>query len=440
MRDIYVSLIIAGLLPAALMRPFVGVVLWTWMSLMAPHRMAWGFAFEFPFVQLIALATVVGLLVSPERKTFPASAPTVWFILFTLWTCVTTVFALAPELAHARLVYVLKIFALSYVALLVTNTRERLHVLVWTIVISVGFYGVKGGVFTLMSGGGYRVYGPAGSYIEDNNHMALALIMVVPLLRYLQLNSGDRLVRIGLGIAMATMIISALGSYSRGAFLAISVTLFAMLLQTRRKVLAGMIMVGALVGGLMFLPQDWFDRMGTIETYDEDASAQGRLEIWGLSTEIALDRPLVGGGFDVLFSYDTYARYDSTIRPRSAHSIVFQVLGEHGFVGLFLFLGMGLATWLKGWKVRKLTKDRPDLRWAHDLASMWQVSLMGYFSAGLFLNLAFFDLVYLFIPLAVSTAALVVQETRSVPARAPALSPPVPDGVAGRPAFGAERA
>lgn len=437
MRDIYIALIVAGLLPAAFLRPFVGVILWTWMSLLAPHRLAWGFAFDFPFVQIIALVTFLGILISPERKSFPASAPTVWFILFTLWIFVTTVFALAPELAQDRLVYVLKVFALAYVALLVTNTRERLHVLVWTIVISVGFYGVKGGVFTLLSGGGARVYGPAGSYIEDNNHMALALIMVVPLLRYLQLNSGDRLVRIGLGGAMGLMIISALGSYSRGAFLALSVTVLTMLLQTRRKMLAGVIMVGALVGGLLFLPQDWFDRMGTIETYEEDASTQGRFEIWGLSTEIALDRPLVGGGLDVLFSYDTYVRYDSTIRPRSAHSIIFQVLGEHGFVGLFLFVGMGLATWLKGWRIRKLTKDRPDLRWAFDLASMWQVSLTGYCAAGLFLNLAFFDLVYLLIPIAAGTTALVLEQTRPAPAAIGAR--PLP-GIVPQPAFSPERA
>lgn len=436
MRDLYISLILGGLVPAALFRPFIGVILWTWVSLMAPHRLSWGFAYDLPFVQMIAIATLVGLFISPERKTFPVNAPTVWFVLFTIWTGVTTIFALSPELATARFIYVLKIFALAYVALLLTNTRERVHVLVWTIVISVGFYGVKGAVFTVLSGGAHRVYGPEGSYIHDNNHMALALIMVVPLVRYLQLNSGMRLVRIGHGLAMAGLIISALGSYSRGAFLATSVTLLIMLLQTRRKVLAGVILVGAFIGGLMILPETWFARMGTIESYEEDASTQGRFEIWGLSTEIALDRPLVGGGFDVLFDLDTYARYSSSIRPRSAHSIVFQVLSEHGFVGLFLFLMMGLSIWFKGWKVRRLTRERADLRWAYDLASMWQVSLAGYFAGGLFLNLAFIDLVYLFIPISAATVALAMQETAPAGARAPT---PALAGLP-RPALGLERA
>jgi probable O-glycosylation ligase (exosortase A-associated) len=217
---------------------------------------------------------------------------------------------------------------------------------------------------------------------------------------------------------------------------------FALLLQTRRKALAAVMLVGAMIGGIMFLPQDWFDRMGTIETYDEDASTQGRFQIWALSTQIALDRPLVGGGFDVLFDRDTYVRYQSNIRPRTAHSIVFQVLGEHGFVGLFLFLMMGLSVWLQGFKVRRLTRYRADLRWAYDLASMWQVSLMGYFSAGLFLNLAFFDLVYLYIPLSAATTAIVIRETMSNPVRAgtsPPASAPAVGGALATPALGAGR-
>jgi hypothetical protein len=42
MRDILVTAIVVGLLPGALFNPFVGVSLWTWLSVMNPHRLAWG--------------------------------------------------------------------------------------------------------------------------------------------------------------------------------------------------------------------------------------------------------------------------------------------------------------------------------------------------------------------------------------------------------------
>src|SRR5690606_20423076 len=129
--------------------------------------------------------------------------------------------------------------ALSYFALITITTRERLHALIWVIVLSIGFYGAKGGVFTLLSGGGNRVYGPDGSFIADNNHMALAMVMMVPLFRYLQLNSGLKLVRVGLGAAMGLTIVSALGSYSRGAMVALAVTLMALIARTRRRFMIG---------------------------------------------------------------------------------------------------------------------------------------------------------------------------------------------------------
>jgi probable O-glycosylation ligase (exosortase A-associated) len=446
-RDLYIALIIFGLLPAVIMRPYVGTLLWAWVSLMSPHRLSWGFSFDFPYVQVIALASFVGLLLSKEKKSFPVMAPTVFFMLFTVWVCVTTVFALSPDLAQARLIFVLKIFALAYFALITITTRERLHALVWIIVLSIGFYGVKGGVFTFVSGGGFRVYGPPGSFIEDNNQMALALVMMIPLFRYLQMNSGIKFMRVGLGFAMASSIVGALASYSRGAMLAMTVTLFALLAQTRRKILTGFLVISVALGALAFLPQDWFDRMSTLGDDEVDASTQGRFDIWAFSTEVAVSRPVVGGGFDMLFDKATYDLYGSTIKPRSAHSIVFQVLGEHGFIGLFLFLMIGISLWFKAQWIKKNAKGYLHLQWARDLASMCQVSLMGYFVAGLFLNLAFFDLIYLYVPVIVGTAAIVLRERAKAAREARAEEAPAPIRVTpvapghdpARPAFGARQ-
>ena len=51
------------------------------------------------------------------------------------------------------------------------------------LVCSIGFYGLKGGIFTLMHGGNLRVWGPGGSFIEGNNELALAIIVCIPLMR-----------------------------------------------------------------------------------------------------------------------------------------------------------------------------------------------------------------------------------------------------------------
>ena len=76
------------------------------------------------------------------------------------------------------------------------------------------------------------------------------------------------------------------------------------------------------------------------------------------------------------------------------HSIYFEVLGEHGWIGLTIFLSLGLTALLTCSRIVKLSRDRPDLKWASDLAKMMQVCLVGYAAAGTFLNLATFDLFY----------------------------------------------
>lgn len=415
MRDLFLTLLVFATLPLSLLRPHVGVLVWTWLSLMSPHRLSWGFAYDFGFVQLVAVATMAGWLVSREKTALPNTATTLFLFLLTAWVCVTTAFALSPELAQPRLVFTLKLLALPLFVLLVMNTRERIHALVWITAISLGFFAVKGGMFALLTGGGYRVYGPAGSFIEDNNQLALALIVTLPLIRYLQMNSAERWVRWGMGGLLGIAIICILASYSRGALLGLAAVSVFLFLNSRHKVVLIVLMLVAGGGALSMMPERWFDRMSTLgdSAENQDASVQGRFEIWRFAFSVASDRPLVGGGFDVFDEPTAYERYAPGIIVRAPHSIVFQVLGEHGFVGLFLFLAMWATAVAAGSRIRRRTRTRPDLRWAYDLAGMLQAGLMGYAVAGQFLNLAFFDLIYVIIAAMVATDALVARETRA---------------------------
>lgn len=409
MRDIAVTLIVFVGLLATLARPYIGVLVWNWISLMNPHRLGWGFAYNFPFAQIIGIVTLIAMAFSRERKSFPLSAVTILLILFALWLTVTSFFAINQEQVWWSWERSMKIQAMILITLLLMNNREKLHSLVWTIVISLGFYGVKGGIYSATGGAGL-VWGPAGTFIGGNNELALAMVMTIPLMWYLQGQTDYRWVRRGLWAAMGLSAIAVIGSYSRGALLAMGMMVLFLWLKGSKKFLLGFLILTTLVASLPFIPEKWFDRMSTIETYQEDQSATGRLNAWAFAFNLAKARPLVGGGFDaftpemfIVYAPDPTAYHD-------AHSIYFQVLGEHGFVGLFLFLLLLFLGWRDGSFILRHTREQPDLKWARDLAAMVQVSLVGYLVGGAFLGLAYFDLPYLLISILVLTRVIVRAE------------------------------
>jgi probable O-glycosylation ligase (exosortase A-associated) len=132
-----------------------------------------------------------------------------------------------------------------------------------------------------------------------------------------------------------------------------------------------------------------------------------------MAVNVANDRSL-GGGFeiDTRRVFDRYAP-DPTV-VRAAHSIYFQMLGEHGYVGLALFLLLWILVWREAsWIVRQ-TRSRSELRWMHDLARMTQVSLVAYFVGGAFLSLAYYDVPYNLVVVLVLTRSLVEREIRGL--------------------------
>ncbi len=394
MRDLIVTLIVFGMLPAILLRPHLGVYLWSWLGYMNPHRLTWGFAYSFPFAQLAAIATLLGLVFSKEPKRLPKSPlVTLWF-MFVAWLCIATALAIDPGHSLEELIRSLKIQLMVLITFLLIVDRQKLHVLVWVVALSIGFFGIKGGVFALATGLNYRVWGPPGSFIEGNNELALALIMVLPLFRYLQLNSDNKWVKRGLTVAMILCAASIVASYSRGAFLAGAAMGFMLWLKSRRKLPIAIGALALIAVGINFVPEKWFDRMATIENYQEDGSAMGRINAWGFAINLALDRPLTGGGFDT-FTPELFWKYaPDPLDFHDSHSIYFEILAEQGFVGLFLFLALwGTTYFICGGIVRRC-KKREELFWARDLAAMLQVSIVGYAVGGAFLGLAYFDLPY----------------------------------------------
>lgn len=393
MRDIVLTLVFLGILPFALKHTWVGVLLWTWLSVMNPHRMTYGFALEAPFAMVAALATLVSILINVKKLRLPADATVFCLISFILWMCLTTANAIYPESSLDDLIRVLKIQLMTLVAILALRERKHIEAFIWVIVVSVGIYGVKGGVFTIASGGAYRVWGPMGTFIEGNNELALAMIMTIPLMNYLRLVSPHKWVRVGLMVSMLLTVVAALGSQSRGALVAVAAMGLVLWMRSRRKVAGGVFLSVLAIGLLAFMPESWETRMRTIGTYQEDSSAMQRLNAWGMAVKIANDR-LTGGGF-LVETRDIVARYaENPEWVFTAHSIYFQALGEQGWIGLALFLGIGFTAFWSTIGLRRVSRQRPETLWLFELSGMLQVAIVGYAVGGAFLSLTYLDIAY----------------------------------------------
>ena len=423
MRDIIITLIVFGSLPLILRRPFVGVVMWTWLGLMNPHRMAWGFSLNFPFAFIVFIATVVAYLMSREPKRIPWSREIVILAILLVWMFISTTNSLYPGAAWEQWGKVWRIQLGVLLTLMLTTSMERVHALIWTIGVSLGFYGIKGGLWSIMTGGTNRVYGPDGTFIGGNNEIGLALVMTAPLLWYLALETTNRKLKLALYGSTALTLIAIVGTHSRGAFLGIAVMGFMMFMKAKRKLLPLLMGIAFVVALPFVAPQEWFDRMHTIETYEEDKSATNRIKAWNKSIDIANQR-LTGGGYEFI----------SITNGVDCHSIYFEILSEHGWPGLVLFLTLGLMTFMKCGRIRKLTRKRPDLSRPYNLASMLQVSLAGYATSGAFLGLAYFDFLYVLVVVTVVLYTVVRNQLDAPPVVTPS---PAPEPLPGAPQLNA---
>lgn len=393
MRDLFVTALVFGLLPYIFKRPWLGILVWSWLGYMNPHRQAWGFAYDFPFAMIVGGATILAFLFSPAKKEMLWTRETVLLALFLVWMLITTFFSFYPDYAWVQWNKVWKIQLMIFLTVMMIKDRQQLHWMVWVIALSLGFYGVKGGIFTIAHGGTFRVQGPAGTFIGGNNELALALVMVIPLIRYLHLQATQRWVRTGLATAMVLTGVAAIGSQSRGALLAMLCMGLFLWLKSRSKFFTGIYMAAAIVIMAAVMPQEWYDRMNTIQDYQNDQSAMGRINAWHTAVNVAQDR-ITGGGFE-MFQGPTFRQYaPDPWNVHDVHSIYFEVMGEHGFIGFGLFILLGLFAWLRAQSVIKNGKKHPEHKWAADLAAMIQVSLIGYAAGGLFLGMAYFDLPY----------------------------------------------
>lgn len=454
MRDIVIVLGVLAMLPFIMRRPFIGVLVWTWIAILNPHREAFGFSVSLRLNLVIVLVTLIAFVMSPERKQWPGGKIAALFVGFIAWTSFASMLAVDGQSSFQFWFdFVIKMAIHMVLAMVLVTSRHRLMALVWTYALSLGYHATKIALVTIYSGGSIGQlsgFGPSGTMIEDRNHFALAMALLAPILFFIWRRAEHKLLRLGALILIGAAILAVIGSQSRGGFVTMALVLGYMWTKTRLKWLtAGMVVVGA-VGIYTALPPEMKERLATITAQidkgDDPHAEKGpeldesfclRLAAWHVGWDMTMDSPIWGSGLRSIQSVKAATPYLSEKHPcadspkygvRAAHNIYVEVLSDSGFVGLGMFVALLAGTWGLCLSVMIRARRIPGMEWAADLASMIQVGLIAYGAGGVLLSLAYYDGYFLLIVMIVCADRLVREAEGRAPARRalPDETPPDP--------------
>ncbi len=422
MRDLFFAGVWVVLFPVALWSAHIGVLLWIWVALISPNEQLYGFMQGIPFNKLVAAVTVLVLFISREKKKFYLDPILGSILLLAVIVTLSAFFSLVDTDDGWDLYQkVIKVFVLVFLITGLMWSRHRIQMTVNVYCISVGFTAMVEGLEYIVSAGGHKILG-TGS-LGDNNSIALAVLMIIPMLWFMMTYTALRQVRLILTAVIVVSVFTVIGSFSRGGFVGLVVLGGFLILNSRKKGLT--IAAVALAAVIVFLaaPPDWLERVDTIKDAGDNASFMGRVVAWKISTLIAMDSPIYGGGLHAVQRFPVWLHYVNSLStldfittpdpdtiPHAAHSIYFEVLGDLGFAGLSLFLSvLGCALFYCQRIVRRV-RGNPQLGWAGDLARMLQITIIVYMVSGAALSNAYYEGFWIIIAL-ISRLNRTVNET-----------------------------
>lgn len=394
MRDLAISIVLLLLVYPSLKRPVVGCLVYLMLSVLAPHRFAYTFAYDAPWAMLFALIATVSVYTRHANRLGTGMSIMALPLLFLAWSGVAMLTALDRYVSYPEFAELAKKMYGLLLLVVCLNSMKEVRQTVAVIAVSLGLFGLKGMLFMIRSGGVYRVEGPPQSILWDNNHLAVGMVVAIPLLLWLASTTGSKLKRLFLLACTVGCAFSTIGTYSRGGFLALGVVGLFVVIRAKNKIRTALLFAVLLAAPLTFMPEEYWDRISTITEARTDASAQGRFDAWQAALNIASSRP-TGGGFNYYENKERARIYwDPEVDLRAAHSIYFQTLGDQGFPGLLLLLLIFGGTILRLWFSPRHAKSDPDADRKAGLRAALQSSLLAYCAGGAMLSLAYWEVPY----------------------------------------------
>lgn len=440
MRDYFFLAILPFMLYLMAQRPFIALGMWIWTAMFFPNAWLYGFAAVFRYNLLFTGVTILAYLLLKNKPKVIFGKIGGFVLLFFVWTTLSTMMGNGlPEVTWEIWSRFSKVILLFIFVVLIIDKKLHIDFFLWCVVLSIGFYGSLEALKYIASGGGHMIEGFQGHVLGDRNELALAFVIILPICTYLlgEYGKQSRLIHLGLLGVMGLLVVAIVGTQSRGGFLAMIGLGGYFFMKSDRKFLL-LILIGVMVGVMSGLvSEEWTSRMNTINDAGGDASFMGRVVAWKLNFIMATQHPIFGGGFKSIeyypnwlmlsrdfFSFPMFYTGDALPDPNAghaAHSVYFQVMGEHGFVGLAIYLSIILSAFGVTRGVAKRARLHPETAWIAKLATTMQLCIFAFCLGGAALSFAYFELLF------AVCAIILVLDKRILPAAMAAIG--VPSGI-----------
>lgn len=420
-RDLLVVLAVVLTLPASYRRPFVGLLVFSWLAYMRPQDLCWGFARTMRLSFVVAITMVAGWYAN-ERGRRPFAAwdfRTRMMVLLGILVTVSYMFARThDEYTNTYFVEYVKIIGIALFTTGQVDSRQRLRGLVWMIALSLGFFGIKGGLFGLLTGGARILRGPGGM-LEDNNDFALALVMNVPLLWYLGVSERTKPLALrGTRAAVLLTVITVVLTHSRGGFLALCTASLWIAWRSGKLFRAAFVLLAL---GMIFplvAPKEVLDRLSTLSDPTKESSAAARFTAWSTALRMIEDNPALGVGMRNF--HTRYPDYTDEISLRAnasyvAHNSYLQIWAESGTFAFVVYLLLLFSVFAACRTVYRIGRSDPRLAWLLDYGRMMEATTVGFLVGAFFLNRGHFDLVYHWLSLVTALLAVATSAYRRAP-------------------------
>jgi probable O-glycosylation ligase (exosortase A-associated) len=402
-----------GLLMAmGLRRPFLWVLAYLWVDILAPQKIAFTFFASIPVSLVAFCAAFAGWLLTDSKKGVGFTLRQGLLLFLLLWCWYTLQGSAFPEAAATKWDWVWKSMVFAIFLPFTLFTRRRMEAAALVIVLTVGAIAISGSMKTVFGGGGYGVlslFVNDNSGIYESSTISTAAIGIIPLIlwftRHGTIFAPDWRVKLFSYCLILACLLIPVGTVSRTGLVCIAVLLVLALRDVKRR--ATFLVAGASLGllALPFLPQSYWDRMSTISEADGDESASTRVAVWQWTLDFVAEHP-TGGGFDAYrankFTYRlpvrtgegnmTSVQYETvTDEGRAYHSAFFEVLGEQGYPGFAVWLWLQLLGLWQMEKIRRRWKKRTGegQQWQAPLATALQYAHVIYLVGAGFQGIAY---------------------------------------------------